>query len=155
MIRGAAIGALIAALASTAHADTSYRWQLMLSDGISDAAAGTLLSERLVDATHGGLFYAGAAGVLLGAPIIHAAHGDWRAAGVSLGARAALPVGIGYFAAKVCDDKPRKSEWFPCVGALLVVAAVGVVGAEVIDWTLLDHTDASAAPLIFHIGGGF
>ena len=102
MTRRAAIAVIVGALSTPAHADTSYRWQLMVSDGVSNGLILISASDRLTSSTHGVFAYLGVASYALGAPILHAAHDDWGTAGLSLGTRVALPALLGWGAHGAC-----------------------------------------------------
>lgn len=157
---GAAIASLIAGLASAApaRADTSYRGQVMITDGISDALIATSALRGFTDATHAGFTYLGLAGYAFGPPIVHMVHDDWGTAGLSLGTRIALPGIIGLGAHGACmrwgGKHDRLGDFLPCFGAAAVGILVGMAGAQLIDWTVLDHTDQPKV-ILLRFGGGF
>lgn len=139
----------------TARADTSYRWQVMLSDGISDGLIATSVGGRFMDSTHGVFTYLGLASYGLGAPIVHAAHGDWGTAGISVGTRVALPALLGWGAHGACMRwGGSHKDFLPCFGSAAVGIIGGMISAQVLDWTVLDHTDQPKT-ILFQLGGGF
>ena len=155
MTRRAAIAVIVGALSTPAHADTSYRWQLMVSDGVSNGLILTSASDRLTSSTHGVLAYLGVASYALGAPILHAAHDDWGTAGLSLGTRVALPALLGWGAHGACMHwGGRRGKFLPCYGAAAAGIIGGVLTAQFLDWTVLDHTDEPKT-IMFQLGGGF
>ncbi|HTJ46565.1 MAG TPA: hypothetical protein VL463_30875 [Kofleriaceae bacterium] len=145
---------LIAALATRAAAGPSVRTQVILSDGFSDALIVTGPIVDQADVSKIGLF-----GALLGAPIVHAANDGWARAGWSLLARTTMPIGGIGAGGLLCNALTTRQpdEWFHCLDWELIGAGLGLLGAEVLDATVIsrpsDPTDPT--PTMFTLTGVF
>ena len=96
---------------------------------------------------------AGVTAYALAAPALHAAHGDAPGAGVSLALRVGLPLVIGLPAGVISARRSSGKSTGPG-RVLLIGAAVGAVGAQLIDALLLAGArDTSAAPRMLAISG--
>lgn len=114
---------------------------------------------------HDTLGYVGAAAYLLGGPVVHLRYGEWTDAGASLGLRLAAPAALGYLGCTVFGDRHGQGRRDghagdpddACLLGGLAGLALGVVGAEVVDWTVLSRVDDGAAPAarMVSLGGRF
>lgn len=94
---------------------------------------------------------------LVGGPVVHLAHGHPGRAGLSLVLRAGAPVALGLLgaASERHTGRPGLSE----LGAGVLGALAGALGAMVVDWLVLSAgtDDAPAAagtrPVMFAVGG--
>jgi hypothetical protein len=124
------------AAASTARAGTTDREQIIITDAASDVMIASLFSTGVTERLHAAPFYLGLAGAFLGGPIVHAAHDDWDRAGISFGARIAMPMLGGFIGGELCSEEERH-EMLGCLGNVFVGAAVGMLGAQVLDATVI------------------
>ena len=158
-MRRAALVVLVAASNAPAAADTSDRGEVVISDGASDALMLTVFSDTLDHGAHGMLFFAGAAGYTLAPPIIHAANHEWGRAGASFGVRVGLPVVGLVIGDEICSQTEHHAgDLLPCFGSALVGGALGILGAEVLDWTAISRGPADPSmptARVVSIGGSF
>jgi hypothetical protein len=140
------------AAAAPVHADTTDRQQIIITDAVSDVLIASVASAGLTHRTHGLVTAVGLAGALFGGPIIHAAHDDWGRAGWSLGARVGMPA-IGVFVGgEVCDDH----DVLGCLADGLIGAAIGLVGAQVLDATVIARGSTTGqTPAVRMLSFGF
>jgi hypothetical protein len=153
------LAALLVLIASPAAASPSDREEVMIGDGASDALMLTVFSDTLDHGSGGTLFFLGAAGYTLAPPIIHAANHEWGRAGIDLGVRVGLPVvGLALGNAICSQEDHHAGDLQPCLGSALIGGALGMIGAEVIDWTAIARGPSAPAMPIAHvisIGGSF
>ncbi len=153
------LAALLVLIAAPAAAGTSDRAAVMISDGTSDALVLTVFSDKLDRATDSAPFFLGVAGCALGGPIVHLTNREWGRAGASFGARVGVPL-VGMFVGNaICSHgEHHAGDLLPCLGSVLVGGALGMVGAEVLDWTVISRGPADPSMPIAHvvsIGGSF
>jgi hypothetical protein len=149
--RALVVSLLIALAApSIARADRPPRGEIALTDLTVDVAVGAGVA---FESPH--LVIAGVTAYALAAPALHAAHGDAPGAGVSLALRVGLPLVIGLPAGVISARRSSGKSTGPG-RVLLIGAAVGAVGAQLIDALLLAGArDTSAAPRMLAISGAF
>lgn len=153
-MKRAAVAAVLAC-ATTAHAETSDRTEIIITDGVSDALIVAPAWRPIEEGAGTGPFWLGLSGAILGGPIVHAAHHDWGRAGIDLGARViAIPVGAMIGDALCEHDPSSHGDILPCIGHDLIGAALGLIAAEVVDWTVIARGPTST-PMMLTFGGHF
>jgi hypothetical protein len=156
VIRGMAATTLLLPLTASAERDW-YGWQPMLADG--GAVVITASSAKLFDSPGPGMM-AGLALYALGSPIIHASHDNWGRAGISFGARVALPViggGIGGFIASAGSDHSMGGNKRGLGGAM-IGGTIGIVTALALDYIVLaveDKTPQATPKMLLRLSGSF
>ena len=152
-----AVAATIAA-ARPAAADTSDRTEVIAADLFGDTLMATIFSERIDRGTNAAPFWTGLVVFAVGGPAIHAARGDWGRAGLSLGDRVVGPLLGMTVGDKLCMWHHDPNDTFlPCLDGLILGGAIGLVGAEVVDWTAISRGPAPSMPIahVVSFGGSF
>lgn len=149
-------GAVLLGLASApasarADDDESPRQRVIIA---TDLTADTLMTASLFT-DWDTLGIVGLVAHAIGGPVVHVRYGAWRDAGVSLGLRVGAPAGLGYLGCVAVGHAGAEPD-DACIAGGAVGLALGIVAAQLIDWSVL-AADEPAAPAarVFSLGGRF
>lgn len=128
-----------AELTAPAPRTEHYGWQILLTDA---AVVGATLATAAADDSGdlSGTIFVG--GYLTGAPVVHLAHDNPRGAVYSLGLRLTAPVAGAILG--IAMDDCREDEWLCPLGGMALGGAAGMLGASIIDATLVARKEVPA-----------